>query len=145
MDITATFVLWKHSMFCRVKGALGRWWNMETTSIIRKAVFDMLVKEGEMSNGEFINGYTESNMIISIENCNILIMDALVKLHDVVDEIAKDRLEKSEDQRMQIELVISKLSTHNALVCELATAKKYLETELTGRRDYIVEVEDESE
>ena len=118
---------------------------METTSIIRKAVFDMLVKEGEMSNGEFINGYTESNMIISIENCNTLIMDALVKLHAVVDEIAKDRLEKSEDQRMQIELVISKLSTHNALVCELATAKRYLETELTGRRDYIVEVEDESE
>ena len=118
---------------------------METTSIIRKAVFDMLVKEGEIGNGEFVDGYTESNMIISIENCNTLIMDALVKLHDIVDEIAKDRVEKSEDQKMPIELIISKLSTHNALVCELATAKICLESELAGRRDYIVDVEDESE
>lgn len=88
------------------------------------------------------NEYTEEYITNSIEECDLLMEDALCKLSDAIESLSRDYF-KEEKDRMSVTDATAMLSHRNAFIRELSEARNYLIAELVGYRKYINEMSKE--
>ncbi|PAV12930.1 hypothetical protein ASJ81_04895 [Methanosarcina spelaei] len=91
-----------------------------------------------------IDEYTEEYIVNSIEECDLLLEEALCKLSDVIESLSRDSF-KEEKDRMSVTDATALLSHRNAFVRELSEARDYLIAELVGHRKYINEMSKEAD
>ncbi|HNW37958.1 MAG TPA: hypothetical protein PKJ75_03815 [Methanosarcina vacuolata] len=88
------------------------------------------------------NEYTEEYITNSIEECDLLMEDALGKLSDVIEALSRDYFKEEKDQ-MSVTDATAMLSLRNEFIRELSEARNYLIAELVGYRKYVNEMSKE--